>query len=86
MNHHWSIHGIFVVVRPTILEIESLRKLEVQLYRSTLVRSFESILNGDIDLGTIERAVTRVELPFPRLEALKGVLQLLSGMKSPSTI
>mmetsp|Transcript_8998 Transcript_8998/g.17596 ORF Transcript_8998/g.17596 Transcript_8998/m.17596 type:complete len:260 (+) Transcript_8998:540-1319(+) len=58
-----------------VRETESDRKLEVQLDGSALVRSFQSVPETNVDLGTVEGAVADVEGP-----GLSGFLQsLLQG-------
>jgi hypothetical protein len=60
-----------------IFEIETFRKLEVELNCRALERSMEGIANGDVHLGTIERPVTRVEIPFARIMPLERLCELL---------
>ena len=49
-----------LVLGCTVFEVESLRKLEVELYGGTLEGSAEGIANFDIDLGAIEGSVSGV--------------------------
>lgn len=55
---------VYVVVRAAVFEVEALRELEVELNRGALEGTAESVADGDVDLGTVERAVARVELPL----------------------
>lgn len=80
MNHDWSrrrparIRRLF---RSTILEVEPLRELEIQLNRRALEGPLQSVFDRDIYLGTVKRSVTRVDLPPPRMVFLERLRQLL---------
>jgi hypothetical protein len=63
----------------TIFQVESLRELEIELDSSTLVPSLQCILNANIDFGTIESAVSRVEGPFTGIMFIKNGLETLKG-------
>ena len=63
--------------RSTILEVEPLRELEIQLNRRALEGPLQSIFDRDVYLGTVERSVSRVHLPFPRVVFLERFRQLL---------
>jgi len=63
--------------RSTILEVEPLRKLEIQLNRRALEGPLQSVFDRDIYLGTVKRSVTRVDLPPPGMVFLERFRQLL---------
>ena len=46
-----------------VVQVKSLRKLEVELDGGTLVLPLEGVLQGDVYLGAVESAVTGVQLP-----------------------
>ncbi len=46
-----------------VLELKANRQLEVQLDGGTLMRALKGIPNVDVDLGSIECAIARVDLP-----------------------
>src|SRR5258708_1723759 len=56
----------------TVLEIESFRKLEIQLNRRTLVLALQSVADGNVDLWPVESAIARINGPR-MLEFVKGV-------------
>ena len=60
-----------------VLEVEALGELEVELDGRALERPAEGVANLDVDLGAVERAVARIELPLARVLRLEGLLQLL---------
>lgn len=76
MNHHGA-REIVSSLRTTVLQVEALGELEVELDGSALVGSLEGILNSDVDFGAVEGAVAGVELPFAWLEAVEDGLELL---------
>ena len=59
----------------TVLEVELLRQLEIQLDGGALVLTLECIGDGYVNLGAVESTVTRVELP--RRGALGSVAELV---------
>ena len=65
------------LVRGAILEVEALGELEVELDGRALERPPQGIADLDVDLGTVESAVARVQLPLARVELVKCALQLL---------
>lgn len=69
-----------VVFRRTVLEVEALGELEVELDRCALERPAERIADGNVDLRPIERAVARVELPLAGILLIKGTLELRLGL------
>lgn len=88
MYHHRPVHSLLcllaftsgswaALVGPAILELESLGKLEVELNGGALEGSFQRVLDANINLGAVERAVTWVQFPFPWNEAVQGVAELL---------
>lgn len=46
-----------------VLELEALWKLEIKLDGCALMLATQGIGDGDIDLWSIERAITRIQLP-----------------------
>lgn len=76
MNHHGP-REVVSSLRTTVLQIETLGELEVELDGSALVGSFEGVLDSDVDFWTVEGTVARVELPFAWLEAVEDRLKLL---------
>ena len=52
------------LIRATVLEVEPFGELEVKLDGRALERTAKRVANLDINLGTVERAVSGVELPF----------------------
>ena len=81
VNHHWSrgglVRSLFVVVGAAILQVETLRQLEVELDRRALEGSFESILDCDINFWAIEGTIAWIKFPFPGVELVQRLLQLL---------
>ena len=65
------------LIRSTIFEVESLWELEIQLNRRALERPFQSVFDRDVYLGTVERSVSRVYLPVPRVVFLERLRELL---------
>ena len=76
MNNDGALH--LLVIRP-VLQVEPLRELEVELDRRALVRALQGVADRDIDLGAVERAVARVELPFAGIVLFEGLFELLGG-------
>jgi len=78
MYHDWSlipkgkiVCDVGVLTRFTrcvftgnILQVKTLGELEIELNRATLMIPPQSVLNADVDLGTVESAVTGVFNPF----------------------
>lgn len=77
MDHHRSVDFALILIRTTVFQVEPLRELEVELDGGTLVGTFESVLDGDVDLGSVECSVTWVDFPLSRLETVEGVAELL---------
>ena len=67
------------LVGRAILEVEAVRELEVELDRRALEGPTERITDGDVDLGSVERAVSGVQIPLARVLLVEGSLQLLLG-------
>lgn len=61
MDHDRSCCGL---ISRAVLQVEAFGKLEVKLDSSTLERTAKSIADSNVDLGTIESSISRVELPF----------------------
>jgi hypothetical protein len=59
-----------------VLEVELLGQLEVKLDGGALELTSERIGDGDIDLRTVESAITRVELPL----GASGLLELVKSL------
>ena len=80
MDHHRSrrwFAGIRRVFRSTILQVKSLRKLEVQLNRGALERPFQGILDGNIYFGAVEGSIPRVHLPISGVVLIERFRELL---------
>lgn len=77
MDHDRSIDFALILVRTTVFQVESLRELEIKLDGGALVGTFESVLDGDVDLGSVECPVTWVDFPLSGLETVEGVAELL---------
>ena len=73
MDHHGSIDLAVVLIGPSVFKVESLRKLEVELNGSALISTLECIFDCNIYLRAVKGTVARINLPFARLESLKGV-------------
>ena len=71
------VAGVGGVVSRAILEVEALRQLEVELNGRALERPAERIANLDVDLGAVERAVARVQLPRAREVTVQHARELL---------
>ena len=54
-----------------VLEVEALRKLEVELDGGALKRAAQGIANGDVNLWAVEGAITWVQVPFTGIMFLK---------------
>lgn len=74
MNNDGALH--LLIIRP-VLQVEALRELEVELDRRALVCALQGVANRDVDLGAVERAVARVELPFAGVVLFEGLFELL---------
>src|SRR5689334_9130576 len=59
MDHEWSM---LRAILPDKTQIKTLRKIEIELNRAQLPRSADRVLDKEIDLGAIERAVGFVDL------------------------
>jgi hypothetical protein len=60
-DHRPRLHRL---VRRTILQVESLRQLEIELDSRTLERTMQRVFDRDVDLGPVECTVAGVEVPF----------------------
>jgi hypothetical protein len=47
-----------------VLKTKANGKLEIKLNGSTLVLALQGVHESDIDLGTVESSISRIELPF----------------------
>jgi hypothetical protein len=65
------------LVGGAIPQIETLGQLEVELDGRALERAPEGVADGDIDLGAVEGAVTRIELPLSGVVLVEGLGKLL---------
>lgn len=81
MDDDWPTRRLVArgVIRGAVLEVETLRELEVELDRRALEGPTERITDGDVDLGSVERAVSGVQIPLARVLLVEGSLQLLLG-------
>src|ERR1700692_4234472 len=71
-----TLTPFLVTMVSTELKLEPLRQLEIQLDGSTLVFTVQSIGNNDINLGSIESAITRIEFPIDTI----GITELVQGL------
>jgi hypothetical protein len=89
VDHDRPIHGFLgfasfthsvgnAFFRPAVLELEALRKLEVELDSGALERPLEGVFDADVNLGSVERAVAGIELPFARDKSVQSLAQLLN--------
>ena len=62
----------------SILQIEPLGQLEVELDSRTLEGAAQSIADGDVNLGAVEGTVAWVELPFAWIVPVEGLGELLN--------
>ena len=67
------------LLRRAVLEVEALGELEVELDGCTLEGALEGVADCDVDLGAVEGAVARVELPLGGVEFVEGAGELLWG-------
>lgn len=85
MDHHGSSGRLIWVVvffSTSILEVETLGELEVELDGGALEGTMEGVSDGDIDFGTVESPVTWVDFPFPGVFFLEGFFELLEVLMS----
>lgn len=59
------------------LQVEPLRKLEVELDRRALEGALERVADGDIDFGAVEGSVAGIEVPFAGVLFVEGFSELL---------
>ena len=69
-----------IVFGGTVLQVEAFRQLEVKLDRRALERPAERVADGDVDLGPIERAIARIEVPLAGIPLVECALQLPLGL------
>ena len=69
--------GIGATFGGTVGQVETLRELEVELDRRALVLATEGVRDGDVDLGAVEGAVTRVDGPRARHKLVERLGQHL---------
>ena len=72
--------GGSVIFCSTIFELELFRKLEVELDCCALERSVQRVPDGDVNLGTVESTIGRVEVPLSRVLGVEGLLELLENI------
>lgn len=83
MDDHGSCRrliGARCLVRRPIFQIETFRKLEVQLDGGTLERSAQCITDCDVDLWSIESTVSWVNVPLASVMFVERQLELLKMM------
>ena len=61
-------------------QVKALRQLEIELDGGALVRSLECVHDGDVNFGTVEGAVFRVQFPW-QAELVQTLFQLLRKEK-----
>ena len=71
--------GIVMSLGATILELELLRELEVKLDCRALERSFECVLDGDVDFRPVECTVSGVHFPLTGVLFIERLFELLRG-------
>lgn len=80
MNHNRArrrLVGIAMVFGRAVLQVELLRKLEVELYSGALEGSIEGVTDLDVDFGTVESAIAWVKFPLTGVCCVECLLQLL---------
>ena len=82
MDDDWARRGLTrlnssSLVSGTVLEIEPLGQLEVELDRRALEGALQRVADRDVDLGPVEGAVARVQLPLAWVELVEAGAQLL---------
>ena len=70
MDHDRPSHPFRIIMslRTTVLQVEFLWKLEVELNGGTLEGPAKRIFDGDVNFWSIEGAITWGNIPFSRLE------------------
>ena len=76
-DHRSGGRFVCCVVGGSVFEVEPLGELEVQLDRSALEGALERVTDGDVDLRTVESAVSWIELPFTGVFFVEGTAELL---------
>jgi hypothetical protein len=61
-----------MVLSTAVLQVELDGKLKVELDGGALKGTTEGVANFDVDFRSVEGAVAFVELPFARMESVKG--------------
>lgn len=56
--------GTDTLLSGAVFEVKTFRKLEVELDRGALEGTTERIANGNVDFGTVKRAISRINVPF----------------------
>ena len=80
VDHDWSrgwLVRIRRLFRSTVLQIKPFGKLEIQLNRGTLEGPLQGVFDGNIYLGTVERSISWINLPFSRVVLFERFCELL---------
>ena len=78
VDHHRTLHGSLGTL---VAQVKADGELEVQLDGGGLVYTTKAVQHLNINLGTIERSVTRVDLPVASTDELvQGLAEVLLGL------
>ena len=79
--HHdrsrWWLIWIRRLFRSTVFKVEPFWELEIQLNSSALEGPLQGVFDRDVYLWTVERTVSRIYLPIPRVVFLESFRELL---------
>lgn len=80
MDNHRSCGG-FVrtlgIFGRTVLQVETFRKLEIELNGCALEGPPECVSDGDINFGSVERTISGIDFPFTRVLIFECFFELL---------
>jgi hypothetical protein len=80
MDDNWATRRFIRtggLISGPIFQIEAFWQLEVELNRCTLKRPTKSVTDGNVNFGTVESTVPRIEVPLPRVPFVKRITKLL---------
>eukprot|EP00053_Salpingoeca_punica_P013384 m.120929 g.120929 ORF g.120929 m.120929 type:complete len:748 (-) comp16189_c0_seq1:23-2266(-) len=78
VHNHRARRDALDTLGGSVLELETLRQLEVELNGGALVSAAKSILDLDVNLGAVEGAIARLDLPRVA-KLVERILQRLLG-------
>ena len=78
VDNDWTLLGFLTLACRLVSEVEANRQLEIELNSGCLMDSVQAILDLDIDLGTVEGTITRIDLPVALSSELIQRLRELS--------